>query len=278
MTQKEKLETFSLVPTTLDEAMRYAEIMAKSSVVPKDYQNKPGDILVAVQMGAEVGLKPIQALQNISVINGRPAIWGDAALALVKSNPLCVDIIETYDDKEKIARCVAKRKGKSDVIGEFSYEEAKKAGLISRETYQKYEKRMIKMRARSYALRDQFTDVLKGLILAEEAQDYPMQDITSSEPKQILNPNATLDDILKSKVEALKKAKEEEIQQPEIIALTETDELPWEKLERLVKEKGVSDEDIMILLEKGNAEHYAELSDKYIEAAIRKLENSEKYK
>ena len=68
--------TFSLTPSSLKEAMEYAQIIANSTMVPKNYQGKPGDILVAVQMGAELGLKPIQALQNIAVINGRPSVYG----------------------------------------------------------------------------------------------------------------------------------------------------------------------------------------------------------
>ena len=79
--------TFSLTPTNLQEAVKFAEILAKSTIVPRHYQNKSGDILVAVQMGAELGLKPIQALQNIAVINGKPSVYGDALLALVQNNP-----------------------------------------------------------------------------------------------------------------------------------------------------------------------------------------------
>ena len=69
----------SLVPQTLTEATELAGLLAQSTIVPIDFRGKPGDVLVAMMMGGEVGLSPIQSLQNIAVINGRPCIWGDSA-------------------------------------------------------------------------------------------------------------------------------------------------------------------------------------------------------
>ena len=92
-----------LTPSNLKEAMEYATIIASSAMVPKSYQNKPGDILVAVQMGAELGLKPIQALQNIAVINSKPSVYGDALLALVQVHPSFEDIKEWFDEKTNTA-------------------------------------------------------------------------------------------------------------------------------------------------------------------------------
>ena len=65
-------------PQTMGEAIQFSEMLAKSQMVPKQYQGKPEDILVAVQWGYEIGLAPLQALQNISVINGKPSVYGDA--------------------------------------------------------------------------------------------------------------------------------------------------------------------------------------------------------
>ena len=166
---------FSLTPTNLDEAMKYAEMMAKSSIIPKSYQGKAGDILVAVQMGAELGLKPIQSLQNIAVINGKPSIFGDACIALIQSHPEFEDIEEFFDGEgDKLtAICVLKRKGKTPQRSTFSVEDAKKAGLWNKPgPWVQYPKRMLQMRARGFALRNGFADALLGLILVEEAQDY----------------------------------------------------------------------------------------------------------
>lgn len=169
-------QSFDLTPRTLSEAMEFSHMLADSSIVPKDFMGKPGNVLVAMQWGMEIGLKPLQAMQNIAVINGRPSIWGDAALALVKSSPLCEDVIETYEgtgDKKK-AVCVAKRKGRKDVVSEFSVADAMTAGLWKKSgPWTQYPDRMLKMRARSFALRDQFPDVLKGMAITEETMDTP---------------------------------------------------------------------------------------------------------
>jgi RecT family len=169
---------FSLAPQSLDEAMRFADTMAKSSIVPKDYQGNPGNILVAVQWGAEIGLQPLQAMQNIAVVNGRPSIWGDAMIALVKGAGLLASIEEDIDDKQ--STCTVQRRGEAPVSRTFTMEDAKRAGLAGKQgPWTQYPKRMLQMRARSWALRDVFPDVLKGVYIAEEARDMPAEkDIT----------------------------------------------------------------------------------------------------
>lgn len=190
-------------PATLDEAMRFSDMLASSSMVPKAYQGKPQDILVCVQWGYEMGLAPMQALQNIAVINGKPSVYGDAAMALVQASPVCEDIEEFFEGEgtpNPIAVCVAHRKGRKPVTAKFSVEDAKRAGLWGKQgPWQAYPKRMMQMRARGFALRDAFPDVLKGLITAEEAQDYPEE----AKPRQAkdITPRNPLDAIAPPKVE-----------------------------------------------------------------------------
>lgn len=172
-----------LNPNSLDEALRMSQFLADSSLVPKDFQGKPGNVLIACQWGAEIGLAPLQAMQSIAVINGRPAIWGDAMLALVMGSGALVDITENVSDDGQIATCTLVRKGKSPVSRQFTMDEAKKAGLAGKTgPWQQYPKRMLQLRARGFALRDVFPDVLRGVYIAEEAQDMPRDD---AQPAQI---------------------------------------------------------------------------------------------
>lgn len=167
-------QPFSLAPRNLDEAWRLAEILADSDLVPKDFRGKPGNCLVAIQWGAEVNLGALQSVQNIAVINGRPSMWGDALIALVRSSPLCESIIETDDGHT--ATCRVKRRGEPEQVRTFSAEDAKQAGLQGKQgPWQQYPKRMRQMRARAFALRDVFPDVLKGIPMAEELQDTPAE-------------------------------------------------------------------------------------------------------
>jgi len=77
--------------------MEFSQMLSKSAMVPKAYQGKPEDIMVAVQWGYEIGLAPMQALQNISVINGKPSVYGDAAMALVQASPVCEGVDESIE-------------------------------------------------------------------------------------------------------------------------------------------------------------------------------------
>jgi len=184
-------------PANIGEAVQLSEMLARSSLVPKQYQGKPEDILVATIWGKEIGLGTLQSLQNIAVINGKPSVYGDAMLALVQASPICEGIDEHIENEGTLnpsAVCIARRKGRMPVICRFSVEDAKRAGLWGKAgPWQAYPKRMLQMRARGFALRDAFPDVLKGLITAEEAQDYPsdeprkMRDITPAKPANPLD-------------------------------------------------------------------------------------------
>lgn len=221
-------------PVTLDEAMRFSDMLAKSQMVPKAYQGKPEDVLVAVQWGRELGLAPLQALQNIACINGKPSVYGDAAMALVQASPVCENIEEYFEGEgspNPVAVCVAKRKGRTPVTVKFSVEDAKRAGLWGKTgPWQAYPKRMMQMRARGFALRDAFPDVLKGLITVEEAQDYPSQgekDITPprpSNPLDALAPPATStpSEELQTPPELLDQPQVEEVEVVEPSVATET--------------------------------------------------------
>ncbi|CAI3953563.1 unnamed protein product [Commensalibacter communis] len=169
----------NFAPSNFQELIKFAVFAAKTSFVPTIYQNSPETILIAVQMGAELGLAPMQSLQNIAVINGKPSIYGDAMLAVCKASPLCEWVKEEIkgDKKEEwVAICTVKRRGNPEVISTFSWQDAIDAKLTGKVgPWTSYPKRMLKMRARGFALRDAFPDLLSGLISQEEAQDYPTQ-------------------------------------------------------------------------------------------------------
>jgi hypothetical protein len=175
-------------------------MLANSNMVPKQYMGKPQDIMVCIQWGMEMGLAPMQALQNIAVINGKPSVYGDAMMALVQASPVCEGVEESIEDEgtpNPVAVCVARRKGRAPVTVRFSVEDAKRAGLWGKQgPWQAYPKRMLQMRARGFALRDAYPDVLKGLISVEEAQDYPEEtkrpakDITPRNPLDALQASA----------------------------------------------------------------------------------------
>jgi len=171
----------ALVPVDFDGAYRIARVVVEAGMAPSTLETTP-KAMVAILHGLEIGLTPMQALQSIAVINGKPTIWGDAALALIYASDKMEWIEETtagvWGTDAYTAICRVKRKGHPKVYtGEFSIGDAKtakiweKRGRSGQDTpWITYPKRMVKMRAR-WVLRDAFADVLKGLHLREEIED-----------------------------------------------------------------------------------------------------------
>jgi len=158
-------------PATVQEGMELAAWIAKSDLAPRDYKDKPQNVLIAMQMGLEVGLSPMQSIQNIAVINGRPSIWGDSMLALCQNHRDFESIDENLSSHEK-GVCIVKRRGMEAQRREFTVADAQKAGLWGKQgPWQTSPARMLKLRARAFALRDTFADALRGLQSAEEQRD-----------------------------------------------------------------------------------------------------------
>ncbi len=169
--------TFDLSPRTFEQALQLADYMSKSEMVPKQYRGRPGDCFIAMQWGMEIGLKPLQALQSIAAINGKPNIYGDAGKALLLAHGCIIE----EDDTETVkangrGRCSIKRPGRPVVHRTFSLEDAKTAGLWGKEgPWRAYPYRQMAWRAFWFAARDAAADLLRGMGGAEEAMDAPSE-------------------------------------------------------------------------------------------------------
>jgi hypothetical protein len=167
--------------------MKLAAQLASSELVPKSFRGKPQDLFICWAMGYQVGLTPEQSMQCISVINGKPAMWGDDMLALCMSHKDFDDIIEEPMLKDNMIigyKCIVKRKDRADKINIFTLDMAKKAGLLAKGgVWIQYPERMLKLRARGFCLRDAFPDALKGIKPREEVEDYIDLDYTVTEQK-----------------------------------------------------------------------------------------------
>lgn len=177
-----------IVLRSFDDFVRFGEFAAASSFAPTAMRGKPQDCTLAIMLGAEIGLGPMAALQGIAVINGRPSAWGDALIAVVKASPVCEYVTETVEGEGEamVARCEAKRRGHPEpTVVTFTVADAKRAGLWGREgIWKNYPKRMLQMRARGFALRDAFPDVLRGVITREEAEDYDAEPPAKAKPSR----------------------------------------------------------------------------------------------
>lgn len=199
----------AIVPRNIEEAFRLSEAFHLSGMAPYGL-DQPQKILIAMLAGLELGLPPMTSVQSIAVINNRPCMWGDALIGVVRNNPLCSYVKEWIegDGDSRVAYCETLRKGEADPVRrQFSVDDAKRAGLWQNTarvtkpakgggTYEKdndspwyrYPQRMLQMRARAWCLRDVYADVLKGMQVREEVEDYKhagpenAKDVTPSRP------------------------------------------------------------------------------------------------
>jgi hypothetical protein len=174
-----------LLPRTLEDAIKLATVMAKSAIVPAAYVGKPQDVLIAGLLCSSLGISWAIGIKNIALINGRPTMWGDLVLALVKRSGDIEEFTE-WGPAEALEKgkgwCRVKRKGYPAIERTFSVEEAKKAGLWTKSgPWQQYPGRMLQMRARSFALRDECPDILNGIDIREEVEDYTYEVVGEAE-------------------------------------------------------------------------------------------------
>lgn len=187
-----------MAPKTIEEAFRYATAVYKSGLAPAQFDT-PEKVMVGMQFAVELGLKPLTGLKSMYIVNGTPALFGDLPLALVRNSGKLESIEESqYDINDKLickangnldsecsyAICVVKRVGEAAVERQFSWKTAIKAGLDKNKygekaTYKNYRQRMLQMRARSWALKDVFGDVLNGISILEY-DTFEEKDVTQT--------------------------------------------------------------------------------------------------
>lgn len=198
-TEKPKLLTNErgyIVPTSVEEAARMAQAVIIGGFAPDSYKDKmgvidPNKVMLGIMSAMEAGLQPLYGLRQIAIINGRPTIWGDAAMALVQSRNIIDDYVEEQvgpkpdtSDLSKWSddygwKVTIRRKGqKGEYVGTFTVGMAKRARLWlhpKKDPWREYPDRMLKIRARAFALRDGFADALAGLAIREEVEDMEPQ-------------------------------------------------------------------------------------------------------
>jgi hypothetical protein len=171
--------------TTLEDMFRFSRAVCASNLAPKSFQT-PEQVMLAIQTGAELGFSPMQALQNIAVINGKVSVYGPATLAICMNQPGFEDIDEFFlvdgaradeeevtpaitANKEVCAVSVIKPRNREPVRRTFSVSDAKVAGLWKKAgPWSQYPKDMLRYKARHRAENDAFPNALKGLPLAQD--------------------------------------------------------------------------------------------------------------
>lgn len=189
-----------IIPRSIEEVVRLSRGIAEAQLAPKGLESWP-KIMAVIMGGAELGLPPMQSLQSFALINNKLSIWGDAIPALLRSRGFKIKEWYEGDGDALTAHCEVTRPDTGEVIpGEFSVADAKTAKLWTKTgPWQEYPKRMLKMRARSWAARDGAADVLRGVQVREEVADYQhSEDVTP--PSAMLVLESQVDDSVQIEV------------------------------------------------------------------------------
>lgn len=168
----------AIVPDSLDSAFRLATAFVAGGITPRGMQ-RPEQVMIAILAGMEVGLTPLQAVQGIYIVNGRPTLFGDSLVAVVRGSGRCAWIKEWIEGSGDTvaAFCETLRVGEPEPVRRsFSWAQAKKAGLAGKEgPWTTFPARMLAIKARNFCLRDVYADVLRGL--SDDSDDPAVQDI-----------------------------------------------------------------------------------------------------
>lgn len=168
----------------LPEALAAGKVILDSGFGPKDCKG-PAHIVVACAMGARLGLDPFTAMHGIAVINGKASLYGDAMLAVCQNHHEWEDFAESWTGQKYhddfTAVCTVKRKGREPKTETFNVLDAKQATLWNKAgPWTTNPGRMMMMRARAFALRGAFADILAGFHGREEMEDSQLVDVTET--------------------------------------------------------------------------------------------------
>ena len=163
------LNTLAYEPASLEEGFRMAKILVDSGLTPRGVDT-PSKVFLIMAQGRELGLSTMQSLTNLYVVEGKVSLSSDLMAALVLKSPVC-EYLRPVEVSDQRATYVAKRKGGAEFRFSFSWEDATKAGLTSRQTYKQNPSDMLRHRALSKMVRAVFPDVISGLYTRDEAED-----------------------------------------------------------------------------------------------------------
>lgn len=159
------LENLQQQVAAMDAASRLAGALCNTDMVPKQYKGKPDDGAAAILYGAELGLNPIQSLQNVMVINGKPGVEARTMVAFLKTKGYRVETVESSDKKVTV-------RGISpdghEEVSTWTIDRAAQAGYTSNSLYKKIPAQMLYAKAATEVCRKLAPDVLLGIAYSTE--------------------------------------------------------------------------------------------------------------
>jgi len=149
----------------LEQYLALSGQIAMTELVPESLRGRAESVLAVMMAGNELGIGPMQALQSINIIKGKPALSAELMRALVLGAGHQF-IVDAGDTAATAKVCRAGWTEWQTVT--FSLDDAKRAGLLNNPTWQKYPRAMLSARVTSEACRLYFPDVIAGMSYTPE--------------------------------------------------------------------------------------------------------------
>lgn len=147
----------------LSEVRTISKDLSGSRLLPTPLQGKPSDVLAIVLAGRELGLGPMTAVRGIDIIQGKLSLSSALIGALIQSSPAC-EYLTPIESSPTRATYETKRKGSPKAVTmSFTIEEARAAGLASKDNYRKNPTAMLLARAQARIGRACYPDVMLGI-------------------------------------------------------------------------------------------------------------------
>jgi hypothetical protein len=164
---------------TLETQLAYATEIAKSGLIPKDFQKRPENVLVAIEWGRELGLSPIASLNEIYVVHGSPSLSAKSMLTLARRAGHRVRVTSEPES----ATCEIVRADDPDFPHTVTYtlDDARRAGLMTNSGWKNTPATMLRWRAVANAVRLACPEVLGGVsFLPEEVEEIRQRNAAQS--------------------------------------------------------------------------------------------------
>jgi hypothetical protein len=173
-------------------AQRKAQIYAKSSLVPKEYQNNIGNVLIAQNMANRMGADTLMVMQNLYVVHGRPGWSAQFLIATFNSCGRFSAIRYRFEGTEGKDDwgCVAMTTelATNDVIEgtKITLGMAKKEGWSTKNgsKWLTMPEQMMRYRAATFLIRSTAPEIGMGLMTKEELDDVVDGEVVSRSPSK----------------------------------------------------------------------------------------------
>lgn len=154
---------------TLADRIYYAQTLAKSGLLPKQYRKQPENILYAIEYGRALGLDPINAMNSVHVIEGKPSPSSGLISAMVRKAGHRLRV-RVQREPELVAVAQIIRSDDPDFTFEARWDmnRARQAGVAGKQVWKAYPEAMLKARAITEVAREACEEALLGFAYTPE--------------------------------------------------------------------------------------------------------------